>query len=401
MGRPRLELLPATVAVAGGAAAGLVAFAFDAPQLLVAAVALVALGSVTPAWVLATARGARLRRRLRADQVVEGERLEATIELGRGPLGMPGAVVCDPFSDSRIPLGDALAAIRGERSAEIRVAARFQRRGAHRLEPPTLTVSDPLGLAGARITGEGPPQELLVLPRTERVRWLAGDGDVRRLPAPDGSAASDALAAIDLDGLRSYRPGTPASRIHWPAVARGAGLLERRLRSDGDARPLVVLDLRTPGADEGDSVDAAVRAAASLALELAPGGCGLLLGGDQRATSIDRTLAAWPASYARLALARGGPSAPAPGLARAGARSGATIYVAAALWSRVAATLAARASGPVLLVIPEGRLAAGASGAIGVPAREALSVSGCRGFLLGSVGARTRRPAAAAGAPPR
>ena len=52
------------------------------------------------------------------------------------------------------------------------------------------------------------------------------------------------MGATEVDGLRPYRQGTPASRIHWPALARGAGLLERRLRADTDSRPLVVVDAR-------------------------------------------------------------------------------------------------------------------------------------------------------------
>ena len=60
-------------------------------------------------------------------------------------------------------------------------------------------------------------------------------------------------------------------------------------------------------------IDAAVRAAASLVLELgAAGGCGLLLPGEQRATMIDRELIAWPAAYARLAARRGRQPQPRP-----------------------------------------------------------------------------------------
>ena len=74
-----------------------------------------------------------------------------------------------------------------------------------------------------------------------------------------------------------------------------------------------MLDARGDGPPE--LLDAAVRAAASLTLELArAGGCGLLLPGEQRATAIDRELITWPAAYARLALVEGGPQAPAPAL---------------------------------------------------------------------------------------
>ena len=387
MRRPRLEARRAAAALAAGVASGLVAFTFAAAPLLVPAVALTVLGLASPAWVWATARGGRLDRRLKAARVVEDEPLEARIEISRGPLGMPGAIVSDPFSGTRIELADALASVRGERHASVRVVASFPRRGLHRLDPPTLTVSDPLGLARASRRANVAASELLVLPRTERVRWLGGT-NVRRLLIPDGAAADDALAAIDLDGLRSYRPGTPASRIYWPAVARGAGLLERRLRTDGESRPLVVLDLRTPGrvtAGEGDAaVDAAVRAAASLVLDLASGGCELLIGGEQRPTAINRSLAAWPGAYARLAVACGGPGAPEPALARNGARAGAVVYVAAAAWARVIATLATRARGPVVLVIPTVSVGDGLLPSVAPPPREVVAVSGCRGFLLAS-----------------
>lgn len=378
----RLQALPAVRVLAAGCAAGLVALAFDLAPLLVAALALVLLGLATSAWVWIAARGGSVRRSLRVARAVEDEPLEATVEVRRGPIGIPGALVRDPFSGASIDLADALAAIRGERRATVRVTASFPRRGLYRLAPPELWVGDPLGLARTVVTGAGSTQDLLVLPRTEPVRWRLGAGDVRRMLVGDGSAAGDRLAAVDPDGLRAYRPGTPASRIHWPAAARGAGLMERRLRAHGDARPLVVLDLRTPGRDEQDEIDAAVRAAASLVLSLAREGCSLLLGGERRPTAIDGTLAGWPAACTRLALARGGPTAPAPELAPS-ARRGATIYVAAALWPRVVATVRARSGGPVMLVVPESRLDAALGERAGAPPREALSVCGCRGFIVG------------------
>ena len=165
-----------------------------------------------------------------------------------------------------------------------------------------------------------------MLPRTEPVQWQSAGGR-RHFELPDGQSSAEAFAAVDVDGLRPYRVGTPASRIYWPAVARGAGLIERRLRADGDTRPVVVLDPRGGGPPE--LLDAAVRAAASLTLELArAGGCGLLLGGEQRVTPIDRELSTWPAAYARLALIEGGPLARAPALGSSAGRLGAMIYVA-------------------------------------------------------------------------
>ena len=85
-----------------------------------------------------------------------------------------------------------------------------------------------------------------MLPRLEPVTTADGGGDATRI-------ARDARkligAEVELDGIRPLRDGTPASRIFWPAVARGADPQERYLRADGASQPLVVLDPR--GAADG------------------------------------------------------------------------------------------------------------------------------------------------------
>ena len=86
----------AGVALAG-AALTLVAFLFDAAPLFVVGLAFVALGLLAPAWVLWSARGASVRRRLSADRVVEQEPLEATLEVRFGRLSLGSAEVRDPL----------------------------------------------------------------------------------------------------------------------------------------------------------------------------------------------------------------------------------------------------------------------------------------------------------------
>jgi uncharacterized protein (DUF58 family) len=387
MGAPRLFAKRAAAVALCGLVLGLVSLIFDAAPLFVPAVGLIALGAVTPAWLWLAARGASTRRHLPAERVIEDEPVEATIEVRRGTLGLPGAQVVDPFTGSRFELTGELSPIRGERTISVRVTSRFARRGLHRLPPPALTVRDPLELTRVEAISAVGHQQVLVLPRTEPVRWR-GAGATRRLRLPDGRAGSEALAAVDLDGLRPYRKGTPASRIHWPAVARGAGLIERRLAADGDARPLVVLDARMPasvGRAGRDLLDAAVRAAASLVLDFArAGGCGLLLPGEQRATKIDRELINWPAAYARLALVEGGSDSRPPALSTLTARGGAMIYVAASPVERLSAILSAPGGGPIVLVVPEAEIVGGHPRGVRGAARPALAVSGCQGFVLGA-----------------
>jgi uncharacterized protein (DUF58 family) len=390
--RAQLDARRAVTVAACGLALVFLAFFFDAAPLFVPGIALFAIGVLAPAWVWSSTRGARVRRHLSAERIIEGEPLAVTIEVRRafGIGGWGRLEVLEPLTSERLRLGGS-SPLRGSRGVRVQVVARFSRRGEQRISPPSIAASDPLDLARAQTPGDGAPQTLLVLPRTEAVRWL-GSARSRRLKAGEGDAATEALAATDLEGLRPYRPGTPASRIYWPALAAGHGLVERRLQADGDRRPLVVLDARERGLGAGrDSaaLDAAVRATASLVLDLARGGgCGLLLPGQPRATMIDPELAAWPAAYARLAVV-GTDADPhparAPMLASAAGRNGPLLYVTATSHERLAAALASSAGrGTVLLVVPDSELVDGRPRGAGARAVASLSVSGCRGFALGA-----------------
>jgi uncharacterized protein (DUF58 family) len=309
-------------------------------------------------------------RSIETAQVVEDQPLEARIEVRGGILGLPGAEVLDPLAGAGIRLSGAGTFLAG-RSSEVRVVGRFPRRGRRDLEPPALVLADPLGLVRIVRASRTGRQSVLVLPRTERLRWLGAQaGD--RLDRHGRPLGLETLAALEVDGLRPYRPGTPASRISWSALARGAGLLERRLRAEREAGPLVVLDLRADGPCE--EIDAAVRAAASLTSELARRtGCELLLPGDRRPVQIGADLGAWAAVHARLALVPGGPDTPAP-WPGSGARSGAIFYVAAQA-GRLPSRLMRAAQGGLVLVLPMTVDPA-------LRATPRFEVSGCRGYLV-------------------
>ena len=389
--RTELQARRALGVTGAGLALVLIALVFAATPLLVPGIALVAIGVLAPLWVLWSARGARIRRRLDVERVLEGAPLMTTLEVRRplGPDGWGRLEAVDPLSGTRVGLGGPGSPLRRSRRGHVRVVVRLDRRGEHILPVPSLIARDPLELARASRAGDGAGQTVLVLPRTESVRWLGAAGGAR-LAGGGGDGRSEALAASDLEGLRPYRPGTPASRIHWPALARGRGLIERRLQADTDQRPLVVLDARVRDRDPAP-LDAAVRAAASIALELARrGGCGLLLPGQTRATMLDAELAAWPAAHARLAVV-GTPadtvagSQRPPALANAAARGGPLVYVAAVCHGRLAAALAgAGGRDGVVLVVPEQEVVDGRPRGAAARALPALSVCGCRGFTLGA-----------------
>jgi len=290
-------------------------------------------------------------------------------------MGLHGAALLDPLCGA--PVAVSISPWDGDREARVEIVASFARRGRKSLDPPALRISDPLGLAAVVKRGRD-RMDVLVLPRTEPVSWSRRSAAGNQHLQTHGLLA-DAFAASEVDGLRPYRPGTPASRIHWAALARGAGLLERRMRAEQESRPLIVLDSRCTE-ENLERLDMAVRAAASLIVDLARrGGCGLLTPDGGRALEIDSRLAGWPAARTRLALIAPGRRAPALAAHR---RPGQIFYVAAEPIGRPPQVLSETGG---LLVLPAG---------LAPPegCRPAFTVCGCVGYELRPRGGRGLAP---------
>ena len=354
--------------VAAGFGLIVVARLFDAVPLYVPGLAFLLIGIAAPVWTWLAARDAGVERKLNVRRIEEGQEFEFELEVRCGRMPALSAAVLEPLVAEPIALG-------ARRRTNVRSAtASFRRRGPQRLEPPALLIRDPFDVSRRVCAGTGAVHEILVLPRIEPIR-VAGGGAA---PAPSATrmqfaarAPRATLAEVEIDGLRPYREGTSASRIHWAAMARGAGLLERRLRAESDSRPLVVLDAR--GTAAAEDLDAAVRAAASITLELARhGGCALLLPGERRASPLDGGLGPWAAAHARLAMVDSAPGTPPPFLAGVGVRRGPTFYVAARRLDRLPASADGVARAARILVVP-GKLRGRAA---------SFEVAGCSGYEM-------------------
>jgi uncharacterized protein (DUF58 family) len=275
-------------------AAGL---AFDLPAALVCGIGLLALALGAVAWVELATLGGCLEREPGPARVEESEPYPLRIALRRTLLPPPGGELTDPLLERSVAVGPRWAR-RLEREIWLETP------GRRRLPPARLVVRDPLGLWRRRLESEG-SADLVVLPRIDPVRWNGAGADARGQAAGSGSASAatarrGGLAQFEVDGIRPYRDGSPASRIHWPAVARTGEMIERRLVAGGEPRPVVVLDLR-----DGDAAarQRAMRAAASLCVELArAGGCDLLPPGERRPLTIDPALRSWPEAHVRIAV---------------------------------------------------------------------------------------------------
>jgi len=373
----RRALATATLAFAFGLAAALV----DAEPLWVPAATLGLLAAGSAAWVRLGARGVRVTRSLGVRRVMEDEPVTILVEVRAGRIGLPPSQIADPL------MPDPVALRGGTRGGRVRIEARFARRGRRVLSLPRVVVSDPLGLATREVSARPSPlaDELLVLPRIEPVVAAPGGGDATRITRRGMPALG---IEIELDGIRPLREGTPAARMYWPAIARGAEPQERFLAAASESRPVLVLDPR--GAATEEALDAAVRATASLARALAQaGGCSVLLPGDRRPVELGETLAGWAHMHARLAVIGSGSG---PALASLAQRRGPVVFVSARMRAAMPTALGP-AHGATRIVVVPGTLA---------ERRPTFAVAGCNGYTLSrprGSGGSPRSAAAAQGSP--
>ena len=276
--RPPDRRIPTHPRSAGGEARGggrdrraaliLVALLFDAAPLFVPGVALVLLARGRrprgSSWPPARRR---IERHLESERVVEDEPIEATIEVTPRSTGACRAPRSSTRSRaSRCRSARPMSLISGGRTASVRIVARFPRRGVRRIDPPTLVVSrrararprgprQPVARPGAaraaahRARQVGPGGGGEVAPRRRCRRDRAAGRDRGRRPAalpPGHAGVADPLAGA---GARSRAARAPAARRHRHAA-----------RSWWSTRA---------AAGPPEHLDAAVRAAASLVLELA------------------------------------------------------------------------------------------------------------------------------------
>ena len=259
----------------GAAALAAAAGGLPASALLVPAVGLAIVIVVACASVALAVRRVSVTRQVLTEEVLEDGSVDLRFEvggLGRLPVRLEVQV-----GRAWVPLGA------GRRAISLTIA----RRGAYRLGPSALRLRDSMGLVERRLR-VGTPEPLLVLPRP----------DAGALAAPPWATPAD---EVDLDGLAPYAPGTPIGRIHWPTLARGAGLHARRIAAAPGGLPLVVVE--TGGNPGCSAVDWAARVSAGHILRLArSGGCRVLLPGDRTATTVIDVAREWPSMHRRLAL---------------------------------------------------------------------------------------------------
>ena len=157
------------------------------------------------------------------------------------------------------------------------------RRGVYQLGPLVAKWGDPFGLTQREVT-LAEPFELLVHPAVEYVQdrpltRLFEDPPIRppvSKPWPEG---------LEFYGMRAYTPGDDLRRVVWRAFARTGQLLVRESEQGITDKITIVLDQDRRYHSEGEvseSLEAGVKAAASLGIRHLREGYSVTLEGNER-----------------------------------------------------------------------------------------------------------------------
>jgi uncharacterized protein (DUF58 family) len=151
-------------------------------------------------------------------------------------------------------------------AAQSKMRARFVQRGLHHLDPFSAAAVAPAGLAcGPRLSSEA--VKIHVVPRIANVQKLPHVVAMRHQPG-GVALASKSGEAMDLLGVRPYRPGDPVRDLHARSWARTGIPVVREYQQEYFTRVGVVLDSDVA---DPDRLEAAVELAAGVIAHLSRG----------------------------------------------------------------------------------------------------------------------------------
>jgi uncharacterized protein (DUF58 family) len=198
--------------------------------------------------------------------------------------------------------------------AQARMRARFVARGVHHLDPFTAAAVAPAGFAsGPRTSSES--VKLYVVPRIANVQKLPRVVAMRHQPG-GVALASKSGEAMDLLGVRPYRPGDPVRDLHARSWARTGVPVVREYQQEYFTRVGVVLDSDVA---DPERLEAAIELAAGVIAHLSRGEAlvdVLVVGDKVHELTVGRSLGYLDQALDMLATVERGPKLRAADLLR-------------------------------------------------------------------------------------
>ncbi len=254
---PRVRGLMALVG-----AAVVIGLATGRPELvIVAAPALIMVGVG-----LALRADAHLSVWISADhaRVIEGDGAVVSVMIRNDGTAIDIEAVLDRSQHVELdPPGPLWLHLAAGQSQSLRFTMRPARWGAHLVGPLNIRAQDPLGLRvwDGRL---GEPAALRAFPREEHLRHLVGP--LRTQPFLGAHVARQRGSGIEFADIRPFSVGDRVRQINWRATARGNALYVTDRHPEHASDVVLLLDTFAEARDRaGGTLDAAVRAAASLA----------------------------------------------------------------------------------------------------------------------------------------
>lgn len=256
-------MLTRTGWMAGAGALGLLAlgrlFAIDEAFLAGATLAILVIGAAIGVALVRVRLD--VARELHPARVHAGVSSSVVLEVrNRGRRRTPVLTLVDRVSGTR---GARLAVAPLEREGATGAAYELptERRGILEVGPLDVLVTDPFGLAQARLRVTG-VSELTVYPAVD---------DVAAVPLSSGTDPHSGRdhrnklspAGEEFFALREYVVGDDLRRVHWASTARRDHLMVRQDELPWQGRATIFLDTRG-GSRPDEAIEPAVRAAASL-----------------------------------------------------------------------------------------------------------------------------------------
>lgn len=202
-------------------------------ELVVCALATCSCLALLYLYARLSSRNIEVRRRSEDRAVEHAATIVSLTARNRGLLPVWSPVVFDFFTPDKAPLKRRAAEGVLRRGASVDLDYRglcFNKRGRYNIGPVRVLGRDPLQLFEHLRRLEVAEDSLLVLPAPEPIERPPRFS----LEAPAGFSPQSVDRpgrGLDIRGVRAYRPGDAAQRIHWPATARRGQLMVKDFES--------------------------------------------------------------------------------------------------------------------------------------------------------------------------